>query len=740
MSFTSSLNYTQTITQDVSGSLILQGSGSSGRTDLFTVNGNNGTLFSVSDDLSDSLFSVNTIAGLPVIEAFANNTVTLGQYGQNVLVVTGSRVGIGTSNPTSKLQVDGSIISNGGNIYAYAGSGEPNISVSLAGNQFYMFNNSTYYGLYSTDYGSILMRTKSSGLLNIYDKAYIDSSGNVGIGVTNPNSPLEINGRVSIRNANELYFGQSTSNVGSWTTRMYADGSTHYFNANQFIFNNSGYGYDEFIRIKSDGNVGIGTTNPGTKLQVNGSGASNVPVFKIVGSGSDTFNWASSSVFANLTGNENVIHLFGKAESGYNSAYVGYRHVSDGSSSNMLTFGLYGSDNLVNILGNGYVGIGTTAPSYALQVQGTAYINSTLYVNGATTIEDTFTVKTQDGSYTVAAIDYSGGAGGRIKVYTDGVLRTQIGSYYGDDTFFNVGYGGNVGIGLTNPSARLDVRSYASSGATNAPTFRAFAYDTDSFFEVNNNGNNSANITLYRSDSATMFSIDGHSGTTYFAGDVGIGTTNPAVTLDVNGSVNVKGSITGQDSSNNYRYEFSPNLAFTRVGVGDTGDYKINSGAASLTSMLRLKSSSTYGWLEGSQRFFNGTVISDGLSADTIPTAGTLVFLTSDAEWGIADADVAGKSISLLGIALNSTSGIGETVHVMIDGIISLYSNHDQLTDPATPGAPLYVSTNAGNVTEVAPSGTGDVVRLVGHNISSISSGNDIAVIRFQPDASWIEL
>jgi hypothetical protein len=107
MSFTSSLNYTQTLTQEASGSLTLLGSGSTGRTDLFTVNGNNGTLFSVSDDLSNSLFSVNTIAGLPVIEAFANNTVVMGQYGQNVLVVTGSNVGIGTATPSQKLHIVG---------------------------------------------------------------------------------------------------------------------------------------------------------------------------------------------------------------------------------------------------------------------------------------------------------------------------------------------------------------------------------------------------------------------------------------------------------------------------------------------------------------------------------------------------------------------------------------------------------------------------------------------------------
>jgi hypothetical protein len=94
MAFTSSLNFKETLTQEASGSLTLLGSGSTGRTDLFTVNGNNGTLFSVSDDLSNSLFSVNTIAGLPVIEAFADNTVVMGTYGSPGITVNGSTASV----------------------------------------------------------------------------------------------------------------------------------------------------------------------------------------------------------------------------------------------------------------------------------------------------------------------------------------------------------------------------------------------------------------------------------------------------------------------------------------------------------------------------------------------------------------------------------------------------------------------------------------------------------------------
>ena len=63
--------------------LQILGSGSS----VFSVDGTVGRLFQVDDSLSGSLFSVNTTAGLPVIEAFSDNTVRIGQYNQKALFV-----------------------------------------------------------------------------------------------------------------------------------------------------------------------------------------------------------------------------------------------------------------------------------------------------------------------------------------------------------------------------------------------------------------------------------------------------------------------------------------------------------------------------------------------------------------------------------------------------------------------------------------------------------------------------
>ena len=54
----------------------------------FSVDGANGRLLEVTDDLSCSIFSANTIAGLPVIEAFANYCVSMGQFGGHKLEVT----------------------------------------------------------------------------------------------------------------------------------------------------------------------------------------------------------------------------------------------------------------------------------------------------------------------------------------------------------------------------------------------------------------------------------------------------------------------------------------------------------------------------------------------------------------------------------------------------------------------------------------------------------------------------
>ena len=100
-----------------------RGSGSVATSSIFTVDGAAGRLFSVNDSLSGSLFSVNTIAGLPVIEAFSDNTVRIGQFGQRALFVSQSSVGIGIETTAAKLHISSST----GGLLELDGTGSANV-------------------------------------------------------------------------------------------------------------------------------------------------------------------------------------------------------------------------------------------------------------------------------------------------------------------------------------------------------------------------------------------------------------------------------------------------------------------------------------------------------------------------------------------------------------------------------------------------------------------------------------
>jgi hypothetical protein len=114
------------------------------------------------------------------------------------------------------------------------------------------------------------------------ERVRVDSSGNVGIGTTNPVAPLHIE-----RSINEmLRLRNTTAGGGSGYISFYETGGTRVgwignsssSNTNLQINNQSATGYvsintnnTERLRIDSSGNVGIGTSSPTTRLDVNGT-------------------------------------------------------------------------------------------------------------------------------------------------------------------------------------------------------------------------------------------------------------------------------------------------------------------------------------------------------------------------------------------------------------------------------------------------------------------------------------
>ena len=95
----------QSTTNDlqITGSLQIYKSGST----VFDIQGSQGQLFSVTDSLSGSLFSVNDISGIPILEVFSDDTVKIGTFNNEAIIVNGDY-----SYITGSYNGDGSGLTN----------------------------------------------------------------------------------------------------------------------------------------------------------------------------------------------------------------------------------------------------------------------------------------------------------------------------------------------------------------------------------------------------------------------------------------------------------------------------------------------------------------------------------------------------------------------------------------------------------------------------------------------------
>lgn len=120
-------------------------------------------------------------------------------------------------------------------------------------------------------------------------------------------------------------------------------------------------------------------------------------------------------------------------------------------------------------------------------------------------------------------------------------------------------------------------------------------------------------------------------------------------------------------------------------------------------------------------------ITTNALNAGTTIAAFELCYLASDGEWALADADADTTSTGMFGLALEAGTD-GNPLSVALAGS---FVRDD--TWNWTVGGIIYVSTTAGGLTQTAPSGTGDIVRVVGYAVSA-------DVIYFNPDGAWVEV
>jgi len=180
--------------------------------------------------------------------------------------------------------------------------------------------------------------------------------GNVGIGTTTPRAKLEVNGTTYLSGDN--YFGSGLVGVLSQNTEGYPTIGTNGYRS--LVFNISG---TEKLRIDNYGNVGIGTTTPSIKLDVNGRG-----VFGDMLSSRDSYG--NTLTIANKSNEATSLFLW---QGGVGSGHIGFRPNDNNLYIvNSLSDGAITNPAAIVLTSNGNVGIGTVHPdaTYKLDVLG----------------------------------------------------------------------------------------------------------------------------------------------------------------------------------------------------------------------------------------------------------------------------------------------------------------------------------------------------------------------------------
>lgn len=137
---------------------------------------------------------------------------------------------------------------------------------------------SSFYAMHSKTAEDVEKPEGSSIHFAVGSSTYvvISSNGNVGIGTTSISYKLDVNGDIRINSGGKLFFGDGSSmnTAGSGSAVSISNNSDAAIMAD--VDNNGTGGIqlkvsgNEYMSVTNSGKVGIGVTNPSTKLQVDG--------------------------------------------------------------------------------------------------------------------------------------------------------------------------------------------------------------------------------------------------------------------------------------------------------------------------------------------------------------------------------------------------------------------------------------------------------------------------------------
>jgi hypothetical protein len=493
---------------------------------------------------------------------------------EKVRITSAGNVGIGTTSPNRKLTVVGNGTLLGLQSDTVAGYSEMEFTANGV-NGAYFFKASAGYSSYGGagamnyyNFGSHAFHSNS-----VNNILHLTAAGNVGIGTTSPASSLQVGGTsgsnfitLSGANTNGEYginwsFNQPGTNIYSQVKHNWNDRDTKGLQFNtqagyRFSFNainGTGVFQGNLVTILGTGNVGIGTTSPGYKLDILGK----------VGFNTDgTMLWGNAFDYGKLTWDT------GKA-------------IVRGESGKALSLGANGTQDYVYITTTGNVGIGTTSPISKLNLNGGTGDGASY--DAIFSLTRTSSTGNQLSSKIV--LDDKDTNWGKLifKVKTTASVA-ELDAYYTDAVTID-NQNANVGIGTTTPAYKLDV---AGEGKVTGK-FRVggAVMLAEPGTGVLLFGSEGGNQTAIYSAGAEVIRIN-------TAGNVGIGTTSPSEKLDVSGNIKTSGIVyVSATASTALRPAANDWIDIAEMGYGE------NHGKIAFEwNALSAPSSAHHGWFE----------------------------------------------------------------------------------------------------------------------------------------------
>ena len=590
---------------DINGSINIGGSMAIGSTQLVTnlnadyLDGKHGSEYlqiggtGFYNIASNGLQSIGT-TGIGLGGALTQNTrLNIGNTEVMFFDFATGNIGLGTTSPTQKLEVNGNIAAQ-----KYLDlTGQTEFFLDLANSDYNSSSlsldrrgsikwNANYGTSWTTVdngaaskienyYGGLLLATSvgttttGSSITDWNTNLFLAQGGNVGIGTTNPQAKLEIAGSTSTitntsgditisaasgtvsLNSNQLTdLLRITASSGSAAIPSFSfssDVDTGIYAGGVNILRLSTGGTDR-VSIDALGNLGIGTTNPSKKLDVTGdikltgtlfvgsAGTTGSNGQSLVSDGVGGLQWVSIGGTSTPTiyTADNGLTLTGST---FGIGGTLGRNTQIGTSGYSLSFlGLGGTQSLY-ISSTGSIGIGTTNPLNKLSVNGAGIFY------GSSVIYDPF----------------ADSAGTRIGYYTPGDYG-YINSTHSGTSVKNLAIqpgGGNVGIGTTSPGAKLHVKGTSGDGSTGGiARFETSSGTNDTALRIGSVAGAGSTGYSFIQGLHSGVGVDGNIAINPVGGNVGIGTTDPGTSkLKVNGDVNVQGKLTtGNTGTDANRY------------------------------------------------------------------------------------------------------------------------------------------------------------------------------------------